>query len=97
MRLNAKCKKSEPIIDHCIFIRRVYNPRYKYAYRRYNMFDKAIAHKKCNIYKKAPFLYYADNILQKACYNPRILYRNSSINNMFEKANPNVALINPVH
>lgn len=91
MRLNAKCK-SETIMYHCIYvncehIRKIYNPSCKYTtYVRYSMFDRAF-HKN-TIYAKATFLNYTDNILQKACYNPRILYCKSSIHNMFDKANP---------
>lgn len=92
MRLNGKCK-SKSIIYRCIYvncgyIKRIGCPRYKYAaYANYNMFDRALLHKN-TIYAKATYLNYTDNILQKACYNPRILHHNSSINNMFDKANP---------
>ena len=59
MRLNGKCKT---IIDHC-----------RYIYRRCNIYDKALLHKKCSCINTKASLYDADNILQKVCYNPHII------------------------
>ena len=94
MGLNSKAKyKSKSIIYHCRYILRIYAPYCKYAaYGRYTMFARAIVNKKGDLYTKTDYgNIYQKNRRWKLHRHPLDLYRISSINNIFEKANPIVA------